>query len=381
MTERFDPVEIAQKARRWVIKVGTSVLTDERQLQVSRPAVESIASEVGSLWRHGKEAILVTSGAIGVGMGVLELKSRPRDLAKLQAAAATGQGKLMQWYTARLEQEGLHAAQLLLTRGDLEDRRRYLNIKATMETLLRARIVPIINENDTVSTEEIRYGDNDLLSAQVAALVGADLLLILTDVDHLVGPVDPLYLVTQITPELERVARGTSKQSSTGGMRTKLKAARIALASGIPMVVMNGRGRLSLVERLAASQGRSAWEGRSTWFVSPAGISVRRSKRWLAFTATPQGSLGVDQGAREALVGKGRSLLASGVREVEGNFRRGAVVSVRDERGCEFARGRVNYSHAELERIVGLKSDAVEALLGRRAEEVIHRDGLVILRG
>lgn len=263
MSKRFDPTRIAQKAKRWVIKVGTSVLTDERELQVSRHCVESVATEVASLCHKGKEAVLVTSGAIGIGMGVLDLKARPQELAKLQAAAATGQGKLMQWYTARLEQESLHGAQVLLTRGDMEDRQRRLNVKATLETLLKAGIVPIINENDTVSTEEIRYGDNDLLSAHVAVLIGADLLLILTDVDQLIGPEeDPLDQVTEITPELERAARGTTKISSTGGMRTKLEAAQIAMAHKIPMAVMNGRGRANLVELLTGA------DGRGTWFVS-----------------------------------------------------------------------------------------------------------------
>ena len=259
MSEHFDPTRIAKQAKRWVIKVGTSVLTDERELKVSRHCVQSVASEVVSLWKHGKEAILVTSGAIGIGMGVLELKSRPQELAKLQAAAATGQGKLMQWYTSRMEEEGFHAAQVLLTRGDLEERQRRLNVKATLETLLKAGIIPIINENDTVSTEEIRYGDNDLLSAQVAALIGADLLLILTDVDQLVGPDGSFHHVAEITPELERAARGTEKASSTGGMKTKLEAAKIAMAGGIPMAVMNGRGRANLVELLAGAEGRGTW--------------------------------------------------------------------------------------------------------------------------
>ena len=247
------------KAKRWVVKVGTSVLTDEKGGQVTRAGVQGIASEIISLCKEGKEVILVTSGAIGIGMGVLELKHRPSELAKLQAAAATGQGKLMQWYTSRMEEEGFHAAQVLLTRGDMEDRQRRHNVKGTLETLLSAGIVPIINENDTVSTEEIRYGDNDLLSAQVAALIGADLLLILTDVDQLVGPDGSFHHVAEITPELERAARGTEKASSTGGMKTKLEAAKIAMAGGIPMAVMNGRGRANLVELLAGAEGRGTW--------------------------------------------------------------------------------------------------------------------------
>lgn len=259
MSERFDPTRLAQKAKRWVVKVGTSVLTQERELRVTKHCVQSVATEIVSLCKSGKEVILVTSGAIGIGMEVLELKSRPSELAKLQAAAATGQGKLMQWYTSRMEEDGFHAAQVLLTRGDMEDRQRRLNVKATLETLLAARIVPIINENDTVSTEEIRYGDNDLLSAHVAVLIGADLLLILTDVDKLIGPMDPLDVVREITPELERAARGTDKASSTGGMRSKLGAAKIAMAHKIPMAMMNGRGRANLMELLSGADGRGTW--------------------------------------------------------------------------------------------------------------------------
>lgn len=259
MSKQFDPAQLARRAKRWVVKVGTSVLTDGKGGQVTRHGVERIASEMVSLCKQGKEVILVTSGAIGIGMGVLELKTRPSDLAKLQAAAATGQGKLMQWYTGRMEEEGFHTAQVLLTRGDLEDRQRRLNVKATLETLLKAGIIPIINENDTVSTEEIRYGDNDLLSAHVASLTGADLLLLLTDVDHLIGPKGPLHRVKEITPELERAARGTNKPSSTGGMRSKLEAARIARTHGIPTAVMNGRGRASLAKLLTEADGRGTW--------------------------------------------------------------------------------------------------------------------------
>ncbi len=259
MSNLFDPVHLARKAKRWVVKVGTSVLTDEKERRVTRHCVQGIASEIISLCKKGKEVILVTSGAIGIGMGVLELKHRPSDLAKLQAAAATGQGKLMQWYTSRMEEEGFHAAQVLLTRGDLEDRHRRLNVKATLDTLLKAGIVPIINENDTVSTEEIRYGDNDLLSAHVASLIGAELLLLLTDVEHLVGPEGPLHLVKGITLELEQAARGTTKAVSTGGMRSKLEAARIVTAHGIPMAVMNGRGRANLAKLLTEASGRGTW--------------------------------------------------------------------------------------------------------------------------
>lgn len=251
--------------KRIVVKVGTSVLTDEHGARrVAKHRVQSVASEIASVWKDKskRQVILVTSGAIGVGMGIMNLKSRPTELAKLQAAAATGQGLLMQWYTARLEEEGLHAAQILLTRGDLEDRRRYLNAKATLQTLLETGIVPIINENDTVSVEEIRYGDNDILSAHVAVLAGADLLVLLSDVDKLIGPAEPLHVVTRITPEIERSAQGTTKEVSTGGMRSKLEAAKVVMEKGIPMVMMDGRGRNNLAQVLLHGK-----KDRGTWFI------------------------------------------------------------------------------------------------------------------
>ncbi len=363
-----------QKIRRIVVKVGTSVLTDADSSQVTRQGVQSLASEIAGLRKQKKEVIVVTSGAIGVGMGILGLKKRPQDLSHLQAAAATGQGLLMQWYTAQFEEEGFHAAQLLLTREDLEARGRYLNAQSTLLTLLKAGVVPIINENDTISVEEIRYGDNDVLSAHIATLVGADLLVLLSDVDRLVGPREPLSWVTEITPELERAARGSGKAVSTGGMRTKLEAARIVMASGIPMVLINGRVRNSLIELIS---GRLAT---GTWFLPAKAGALKSKQRWVAFTGKPKGMVRVDAGAREALSRQGRSLLASGVQAVEGSFRRGDLVRVADESGREFGRGIVGYSHSELEKIQGLKSEAVAQILGRKAAEVIHRDSLVILK-
>ena len=266
MSDRFDPTQVTRKAKRWVIKVGTSDLTDEDG-KVSRQRVQLVASSMVDLWKQGKEGILVTSGAIGIGMEVLGLKHRPTDLAKLQAAAATGQGKLMQWYTSRMEEEGFHAAQVLLTRGDMEDRQRRLNVKATLETLLAAKIVPIINENDTVSTEEIRYGDNDILSAHVATLIGADFLLILTGVGHLIG-LDgrPIHHVPKITQQMEQAARGTDKSYSTGGMKTKLEAARHAMSQGIPLAVMTTGGFERLIN-VSADKTQTDPEQQGTWFV------------------------------------------------------------------------------------------------------------------
>lgn len=260
----FDPADLAGKAKRWVVKVGTSVLTEEKGGKVSQRQVEFVASKIVNLWRNGKEAVLVTSGAIGIGMGVLGLKSRPTALAELQAAAATGQGKLMQWYTSWMETQGFHAAQVLLTRGDLEDSQRRQNVKATLETLLAAGIIPIINENDTVSTEEIRYGDNDILSAHVAALIGANVLLLLTDVKHLIGlDGQPIHYVPEITPQMEQAATGTDKASSTGGMKTKIEAARLVMAQKIPLAVMTAGGFVKLIDQSADK----SQEQEGTWFV------------------------------------------------------------------------------------------------------------------
>lgn len=361
-------------AKRLVVKVGTSVLTDSDSGRVSRHCVEAVAGQVAALWRQSIEVLLVTSGAIGVGMGILDLKKRPTELAKLQAAAATGQGRLMQWYTAHFEREGFHAAQILLTREDFENHSRYLNAKATLLTLLRARIVPIINENDTVSVEEIRYGDNDILSAQVAALVDADLLVLLSDVDRLRGPAGSQTIFTEITPELERSARGTTKAVSTGGMKTKLEAAKMVMASGIPMVLLNGRSANPLTRPFAQR------EFLGTWFVPKKGSGLKGKERWLAFTGKPKGFILVDSGARDALVRRRLSLLASGIQAVEGNFHRGDLVCVKERsQDQEFARGIVGYSTAELEKIKGLKSEAIQDILGTKAKEVVHRDSMVIL--
>ncbi len=376
MTHFLEPVEFLKSVKRVVVKVGTSVLTDGTHVRVAEGAVRSIVSDIAALCREEKEVVVVTSGAIGVGMEILALKNRPKELSQLQAAAATGQGRLMQWYTAHFEKEGLHAAQILLTRDDLENRRRYLNAKATLRTLLKADVVPIINENDTVSVEEIRYGDNDILSAHVAALVDADLLVVLSDVDQFEGPAGRHTFVTEITPDLEKAAQGTTKAVSTGGMRTKLEAAKIVMASGIPMVLLNGRHPHVLLKTIVQK------ELSGTWFLPRKGEKLRGRQRWVALTGRPKGILLVDAGAREALVSRGRSLLASGLHGVEGNFRRGDLVSVVEmSQHQEFARGLVRYSHTELEKIRGLRSDAIASVLERKAEEVIHRNSLVIVKG
>ena len=251
-------LDVVRQAKLLVVKVGTSVLRDSGSV-VSRDRVEAVASEIAAVRRAGKKIVLVTSGAIGTGMDVMGMKKRPTELSRLQAAAAIGQGRLIQWYTARFEQEGFHAAQILLTREDIEDRRRSMNAKGTLLTLLENGVVPIVNENDTVSVEEIRYGDNDVLSAHVSVLIGADLLVILSDVDSFSGPETPVRVITEVTSELEKCARGSAHETSTGGMKTKFDAAKEVMKSGIPMVFMDGRGRESLTRLVVRAEERGTW--------------------------------------------------------------------------------------------------------------------------
>ena len=377
MSDLDHPMKLLSSARRLVVKVGTSVLTT-REHQLDEQRVGHLVGEIARLKETGKELILVTSGAIGAGIGLLGWSGVPKDLARSQAAAAVGQGRLMQVYAQNFSRYNLQVAQILLTRDDLTHRQRYLNAKQTMRTLLTAGIVPIVNENDTVSVEEIRFGDNDELSALVAHLMDAELLVLLTDVDgferrETSRERELIPLVERITPELERWAGGAGRATSTGGMVSKLHAAKMVTASGIPMVLANGT-RSGILSTLLL-EGRLA----GTLFL-PAGTErMQARKRWLAFTGKIKGVLWVDRGAKEALVSQGRSLLASGVRRLEGNFRKGDLLSVREEGGREFARGLVNYTHPELEKIRGLKSQSIEELLGRKADEVIHRNSLVIL--
>ena len=377
MTDPSSPMALALAARRLVVKVGTSVLTGpDHQLDEGR--IGRLVEDLVLLRQRDREVILVTSGAIGAGIGLLGWPDRPTDLARSQAAAAVGQGRLMELYARRFGSHGVRVAQILLTREDLTHRQRYLNARQTMRTLLKAGVAPIVNENDTVSVEEIRFGDNDELCALVAHLMDAQLLVILTDVDGFerrVGDKRELIpLVERITPELERWAGPAGRSTSTGGMASKLKAARMVTASGIPMLLANGTKAGILTALLL--EGRLA----GTLFLPSGKNRIGARKRWLCFTAHPKGALIVDAGAREALLNRGRSLLASGVRRLEGRFRKGDLVSIRDEQNEEFGRGLVNYPDSELEKIQGLKSEAIAALLGRKAEEVIHRDSLVILK-
>lgn len=371
--------EFSRNVKRVVVKVGTSILTSKRSNRLDVAQIKRIVNQICKLLDRKIEVILVTSGAIGAGMGLLELAERPKLLPRLQAAAAVGQSQLMKLYSSLFKPKRRLIAQVLLTAEDLNVRQRYLNARNTISTLLDYRVVPIINENDTVSVDEIKFGDNDTLASLVANLVDADLLVILSDVDGLYASLPDrtgakmlVDIVEEIGPELMKVASETPAKTSVGGMKTKLKAANTATSSGIPMVIANGRTEDVLIKIV---DGQTI----GTLFL-PKESKLAARKRWMAYSTVPKGRIIVDSGAKEALVKKGKSLLASGVVGVEGKFKIGDVVGVIDEGGKEFARGLINYSSEEADRIKGLKTQAIASKLGYKYyDELLHRDNLVIL--
>ncbi len=370
--------QIFQKARRVVLKVGTTLLTDDGQ-QINARQIKALVEQIAALTAKGKEIILVSSGAIGAGMARRRLKVRPRALEELQATAAIGQIQLMKLYDTFFEAHQMGVSQVLLTRADFSDRKRYLNARKTLEKLLEWKFIPVINENDTVAVDEIKVGDNDQLSALVAHAVDADLLVLLSNVDGLYphgrigGGASPIDLVEVITPELARWAKPTRNQTSTGGMVTKLEAAKMAVSAGIPCVLANGLTSRVLLRLFDG-------EEIGTLFMTQRRTSMKSKHRWLAFTSRPKGVLVVDQGARRALVERKKSLLASGVTALEGKFKKGDLVRIIDSQKNEFARGIVGFSFEELAKIKGLKSDQIQKMIGFRTRpEVIHRDQLVIL--
>jgi glutamate 5-kinase len=355
--------ESVKTAARLVVKLGTGVLTDSRK-QPDPAQLEQLVAQVAALRKSGKEIVLVTSGAVGAGMGALGYEKRPGELAELQACAAVGQSRLMAMYAELFARHNLHVAQVLLTHDDLEHHERHLNARNTLVTLLGRGVVPIINENDAVSFTEIKFGDNDTLSALVAALLPADLLVILTTVDGVIenfGKASPktIPVIEKIDSALEKIARGTDSNTAVGGMASKIQAAKIAVRSGIPLVIASGKKKQVLAKILAG-------EDEGTLFVaSPTKLQGR--KRWIAFFHHPQGALFVDDGAKLALREKGRSLLPPGVARCEGEFAAGDVVRICDLDGTEFARGIAKFGAAEVR---GRKLARVE---------VVHRDDLVIL--
>ena len=370
--------EIATAAHTVIVKVGTRVLTGAGGT-LDQQRVAGLAEELHLLAATGRKVALVTSGAVGAGMGQLGLAKRPTNLAELQAVAAVGQSHLIEAYDRGLRAHGRHAAQLLLTAEDLDDRTRYLNVRNTILALFEYGAVPIINENDTVSVEELKttFGDNDRLAAMVTNLVRAPLLVLLSDVEGLFDgdPKDPrsklIPTVTRLDASIQAMVRDQATGLSKGGMASKIEAARIATTAGENVIIASGRQPGNL-DRIIKG------ETVGTLFVAQ-GQTLRSWKRWIGFTAQPRGRLTVDDGARRAIEQQGRSLLAIGIKNVAGAFDKGDLLAIEDPQGTEFARGLSNYASSDLTRIKGLRTDEIAPALGHCPYvEVIHRDNMAL---
>ncbi len=364
------------EAKRLVIKIGSALLVDDKTGRIRRDWLDALADDVAECRKAGQEVVVVTSGAIAAGRRLLGLAGNALRLEEQQAAAAAGQVRLAHAYQESLARHEIAAAQVLVTLGDTEERRRHLNARATLLTLLEIGAVPVINENDTVATEEIRFGDNDRLSARVAQMVSADTLILFSDIDGLYtanpktdAAAEHLPEIREITSAILAMAGAPIGIDRRGGMITKLEAAKIAFGAGCRMAIGDGRGLHPL---RALRQG-----ARCTWFVPPAEPRTAR-KRWIASAILSGGAVTVDDGAAKALRG-GRSLLPAGVVAIEGRFRRGDAIMVRDKAGREIARGLSAYSAEDAMLIKGRKSAEIEAILGYRGrDELIHRDDLVL---
>ena len=363
--------------RRITVKIGSALLVD-RASGLKREWLSSLVDDIADLAKGGADVLVVSSGAIALGRTILRLGRKALKLEESQAAAAVGQIAMAGAWSDELARRGLKSGQILVTLGDTEERRRYLNARATIGTLLKMKAVPVINENDTVATSEIRYGDNDRLAARVATMLGADLLVLLSDIDGLytaAPQLDPtatfIPVVERITPEIEALAGPAASELSRGGMRTKLDAGKIATVAGTAMIITSGArlNPLSAIER-----------GERATFFKPSATPVKGYKSWIAGQLEPAGRLTVDAGAVGALM-SGKSLLPAGVRQVSGSFFRGDTVAVLDSDGREIARGLVAYDASDASRIAGLKTAEIEAVLGYEARSaMIHRDDLVVGR-
>ena len=369
------------RLKRLVVKIGTNLLSGKRAFEGR--VMETVVRELCDIkTAHGIDVLVVSSGAVGFGMKALGLEHRPTLLPEKQAVAAVGQSRLMHYYETLVgtHSPGLTTAQVLLTQADLDERRNYLNARNTLVTLFEMKnVIPVINENDSTATEELRFGDNDTLAAKIAAKINADLLIILTDVDGLYDR-NPdrdksarlITEVAEITHDMEAVAGGAGSIASTGGMRTKLSAARIATAAGVRCVIANGF-------REGIIHGVLDGDAPCTQFL-PAHAALSHRKRWIAFGRSVRGMIRVDDGARAALLDRGKSLLPAGVTAVEGQFESGAAVRIVDSAGEVIARGLVNYGSDDMRRIMRHKSAEIAALLGHKDfDEVVHRDNLVVL--
>lgn len=367
--------KLLKGCRRVVIKVGTSTLTHSNgQLNLRR--IESLVREIADLHNQDIEVLVVSSGAIGVGANRMGYKKVPKTIPEKQALAAIGQGALLHLYEKLFAEYGKTVAQVLITRGDFDERLRYLNATNAFLAILSMKVIPIINENDTVVVEEIKFGDNDTLSALVAGVVDADLLLILSDVDGFFSS-DPrvdrsaalISEIEEITDDMDDHSHNRGSSFSSGGMHTKLKAARMCMAAGIPMVIANSSEE-NVIRRVVDG------EQLGTLFI-PRAERMHARKKWIAFGSVTQGAVAVDAGAEQALLQRGKSLLPSGVVQVQGEFERGAIITVLNQAGIEIARGVVNYSHDEIGQIAGKKTTEIEKILGSKDyDEIIHRNNL-----
>ncbi|MDD5155447.1 MAG: glutamate 5-kinase [Candidatus Omnitrophica bacterium] len=342
--------------KRIVVKIGSSLFCEG-----DFTAFNALAAEIADLDKNqGKEMVVVSSGAIALGMSMLGLKERPKEMYMLQAAAAVGQNDVIERYRGIFKSKGCHVAQILLTRDDIK-RERHLNARNTINALLKHGVIPVINENDTVSTEEIKFGDNDLLSALVSRLISADLLIILSDVDGLLDKdKKTIRIVSHITPQIRELACPTDKKACVGGMITKIEAAKITMASGIPCIIANGRHTNILASVISEP------EKHGTMFIPKERLSER--EHWIAFGTRPKGRIIVDEGAKRALLNK-KSLLSVGIVACEGNFEAGDIVALSDRQEREFARGKVRIGSKELDKVKGKRSD----------KEAIHCDNIVLL--
>ena len=364
-------------AKRIVIKIGSALLVDRGSGRLRATWLNSIADDVAELVAAGKEVVLVSSGAIALGRHVMGLPKGPLELEQSQAAAAVGQISLSSAYQDAFLTRGLKTAQILLTLGDTEERRRYLNARRTMDTLLAHHVIPVVNENDTVATAEIRYGDNDRLSARVASMITADVLVLLSDIDGLyTAPpgIDPaatrIAEVRAITPEIEAMAGDAGTELSKGGMKTKVQAGKIAMASGTHMIITSGKP-LHPLRQIASGAP-------ATWFLANSDPVAAR-KRWIAGQLEPSGNVHIDAGAEKALL-SGKSLLPAGVKRIEGTFDRGDAVVIRGPTGRELGRGLTAYSSDDAAKIAGKKSADIEAILGHSGRsELVHRDDMALV--
>jgi glutamate 5-kinase len=371
--------EILSNVSKIVIKIGTRVLTNEDGF-LDKNQIMALSKQVIKLRSGGYSVVVVSSGSIGAGISALGFQERPNNLPELQAAAAIGQGKLIEIYNECFTKHGYHAAQLLLTRQDFEDRQRYLNTCNTLHSLLNFKTIPIINENDTISVEEITFGDNDILSALVTNLLRADLLILLSSVDGLytTPPTSDkscsvLSVVDSISDDIKKLAFKQKTREGIGGMESKLEAAGIVTGSGETVIIANGR-QPDILSKIMN------YDNVGTLFL-PYKKKIASRKRWIGFIARPKGEVYIDEGALDALQRKGKSLLPSGVIKIDGNFVKGDVVSIVNvNENREIARGLMNYSAEEVQKIKGLRSSLIKKTLGYKPyDEIIHRDNMVLL--